>query len=117
VSIPHQGSFSKLLGRQECRQGPIHRLWCRRRDREHEGGITEVVLEAIKTSEFLFADLTWEKPNLYYELGHAQARNKRVIHIPEACVVLITERGLKVLPSTEQIGNQYRRRFPEFLDF
>lgn len=46
---------------------------------EHQDKITDLIISEIKSCEFLIADLSYERPNVYYEIGYAHALDKRPI--------------------------------------
>jgi len=47
---------------------------------EEDFKITDKVIECIDKAALVIADLTGERPNVYYELGYARAKGKRLIH-------------------------------------
>lgn len=46
---------------------------------EHQDRITNVILNEIRDCDILIADLSHERPNVYYEVGYAHALNKKPI--------------------------------------
>jgi len=46
---------------------------------QHQQSITDIVLKEIRECEFLIADLSYERPNVYYEIGYAHALGKHPI--------------------------------------
>lgn len=85
---------------------------------EHQDVITNVVLENIRDCEYLIADLTHERPNVYYEIGYAHSLDKKPILYRRSGTKLHFDLSVHNVPeyaNARELRELLRKRFEAIL--